>query len=72
MRGGCKYENLTGSGERDVLRELNVFLGLDPAPEGADRISHENNKKILKKEGWPMAREEYEQLVVLARKDGVR
>ncbi len=68
----CRYEKVTGSSESEVLRELNAFLGLDPAPPGADTLGHMNNKKGRRAKGWSLLQRQYEYLVELVRPDAQR
>ncbi len=55
-----------------MLRELNAFLGLDPAPPGAYTLGHMNNKKGRRAKGWSLLQRQYEYLVELVLPDAQR
>lgn len=51
------------------LRSLQSFLGIDPRAIGNHLVMRNHRKDRGSLEGWPIAQEEYAELVALARVD---
>lgn len=70
-----QYEVLIGLDTADQqLTEVKSFLGLDPAlPKGrAGLDKHNLRKNSINPDGWPMRKEQYQQLIDMVRPDAER